>query len=124
MAVTLPTVAAVRVIITTSLDDASVTAFITDAAAMVANCIASLDAAVQTTIVKYTTAHLISLSGNGGTDALMTSKRLGDASESYARPSGDGAGLSSTSYGKMAIGFDPNGCLATLGGKSVLMQVL
>ncbi len=124
MAFILPTVEAVRAIVKTSLDDAQVQVMIDDAALLVGGCITSLDAARQTSIIKYATAHLIASTGQGGSAALLTSKRLGDASESYARPSGNSEGLASTAFGRNAINLDTTGCLGKMGQSGVLFKVL
>lgn len=116
MAVETPTVAAVRVVITTSLDDAAVQSLIDDAAALIdgqCSCIASLPSATQQSIVKWVAAYLISTvkQQGGGT---LTSDRLGDAARTYST-TGFGKQLASSAYGQNALLLDPTGCLARLG---------
>lgn len=96
---------------------------IEDAALMVAGCVSGLDPSTQQSIVKYVAAHIISTTGLGGAAARRTSKRLGDAAESYATPT-FGANLSGSSFGQMAIALDPSGCLATLGQRPAFFEVL
>lgn len=125
MAVSLPSVEEVRAVITTTATDAQVEATIEDAALIVETCVASLDEARQKAIVKYVTAHLLSVNSSlasGGSGAL-SSQSLGDASESYATAA-LGDGLFSTAYGKKAILFDPNGCISRLGKLPTIFKVL
>lgn len=127
MAVTLPTAAQVRAIITTDLTDDQIDSYVVDASLLVARCISVLDEVTQTTIIKYTAAHLIQsngqASGEGFANTSVTSMKLGDASESYARAA-VGSGMASTSYGQQAIALDPNGCLLTIGQRPVVFKVL
>lgn len=124
MALVLPTVASVRVLTSTALCDPEIQDFIDDAAAMVEKCVAGLSATLQKTIIKYVAAHLIATSGAGGGDAAqITSRKLGDASRSYARAQ-TGTFLAGTSFGQQAMALDPNGCLANLGKPGITFEVL
>lgn len=127
MALTLPTVDAVRAIITTELTDEQVQSYIDDAAVLVTRCVTPLTAAEQAVIIKYVAAHLILSNGFGSSEAAtnvaMTSMKLGDASETYSRAT-TGSGLAGTAYGQQAIALDPNGCLAHLGQRQIIFKVL
>lgn len=127
MALSLPTVEEVRSIIETDLDDAGVTLYINDAAALGKRCLTPLDPDLQKTILKWLTAHLIQLSGRstgeGFANVAVTSMKLGDASETYARAQ-LGSNVASTPYGQQAILLDPNGCLARLGARQPFFKVL
>jgi hypothetical protein len=118
-----PTPADVRIVITTALDDAAITALIGDAALIAEACpmVAGYDALRQIAIIKWLTAHLIAQqSGQAG---ALTQKTLGDASESYA--SGQmGTNLQASRYGQQAIALDPSGCLAQLGQRRAFFKVL
>lgn len=123
MSVSLPSVAEVRAIITTSLEDDQVQYYIDDAALLVEDCVSSLDEARQKAIVKWTAAHLIASSPAGAT-RVVTSQKLGDASETYATGQVTGAGLGGSAYGIQAMSLDPNGCLAGLGLRPIIFDVL
>lgn len=116
MSLTQPSVAAVRAIITTTLTDEQVQSFIDDAALMAegCECLSGLASERQAAIVKYMTAHLISMqSGKGG---IVTAEKMGSASKSYATgTAGADMMLSSSRYGQQAILLDTTGCLAQLG---------
>lgn len=118
MAIAKPTVDEVRAIITTRLADEQVQMYIDDAALMVQGCVALLDEDTQRAIVKWWTAHLIAsagrAAGGGGGSGAMVSRKLGDASTTWARGS-LGAGAASTYYGQQAMMLDPSGCIAGLG---------
>jgi hypothetical protein len=122
MALTTPSVAAVRGIITTDLTDPQVQAVIDDAALLAEGCpvVAGYPAARQSAIVKWLAAHMIASTARTG---VLTQKALGDASESYARAQ-VGLNLSGTTYGQQALALDPSGCLARLGQRSAFVQVL
>lgn len=127
MALSLPTVDEVRSIVQTDLDDAGVQGLINDAAALATRCLTPLEPDLQKTILKWLTAHLIQIlgkaTGEGFANVAVTSMKLGDASETYARAS-LGTNLGSTPYGQQAILLDPNGCLARLGARKPFFQVL
>lgn len=121
-----PTVASVRVLITTSLTDAQIEEIMQDAYAMTARCIDSLPDATKKAIVKYVTAHIISgipgassFTGSGA----VSSESLGDASISFATRT-MGTNLNGSTFGEMAIMLDPNGCLNRLGKGKATIDVL
>lgn len=123
--VTKPSTDDVRAIIETSATDAQVQAAIDDAALIVEDCVEDLPADRQAAIIKYVAAHLLATNSSltsGGAGAV-TSSRLGDASESYATAP-LGTGLQGTEYGKRALMFDPNGCIAQIGRVPVVFEVL
>ena len=114
MSVASPTVSAVRGVIATSLEDAQVEDFITDAVLILEGCpgIVAMDAPRQAAIGKWVTAHLISQrDGKGG---QKTQQTMGDASESYAAAPG-GLMIKSSRYGQQACALDYSGSLANLG---------
>ena len=113
---TKPTPTEVKTIIATSLDDASVQVFIDDAALIADQCPAVLSYPDdrQKAIVRWLTAHLIASANRSSGGGQLTSKALGDASESYAVGTA-GTELASTSYGRQAIALDPSGCLERVG---------
>jgi hypothetical protein len=111
MAVTVPDV---RLIITTNASDAQIEAAIADILLMAARCLALItDGDLQDAIVKYLTAHLLTVFESNGA-GVATSSSLGDASDSYASGS-FGKGLQNTAYGQMAVNLDPNDCLIRIG---------
>ncbi|MGE0366939.1 MAG: DUF4054 domain-containing protein [Phycisphaerales bacterium] len=114
--VTKPTAAEVRVIITTNLTDPQIENVIDDAALMAEVCLSAMSSDRQKAVLKWLAAHLLSMMlGKSGAGANVTSKSIGDASESYATPTLTGPGLMSSSYGQQAIALDPNGCLQNIG---------
>ena len=125
MTIATPTVAEVRVVIVTALDDAGVQATIDDAALLVEVCpgVVSASEARQKAIVKWVTAHL--LSQRSGTAGPLSSRSHGDASESYAAGFRTfGMALTSSFYGQQAIMLDDSGCLRTLGQVKARFRVL
>lgn len=118
----------VRYIITTSLDESALQSYIDDAALMASPCIFNYTPDRQRAIIKWLTAHLLSSSPNNGSGSggqTLASQRLGDASETYVNPAPSSLeGLASTSYGRMAMSFDTNGCLMAVGQKPAIFQVL
>lgn len=127
MALSLPSPAEVKAIIPTDLDDTGVQGFIDDAAALGKRCLTPLDPDLQKTILKWLSAHLIQVAGKstgeGFANVAVTSMKLGDASESYARGA-VGSNIASTPYGQQAVLLDPNGCLARLGVRQPFFKVL
>lgn len=112
----------VRVIVETTLTDSELEQIIGDAALVAGPCVGKLSGDRQRAIVKYIAAHLVALSGGGG-DAMVASRKLGDASVTFSRAQ-VGQNLMSTSYGQRAVMLDPTGCLARLGERSAYMKVL
>lgn len=125
MSLELPTVADVRVIITTTLTDDQITDQITLAEALASQCsgVSNASTTIQAAIVKYITAHFIAMISGGG--GVVQSETLGDASKSYAvaQPS-SGAGLNASRYGQQAVMLDTTGCLAKLGKPGIKFKVL
>lgn len=123
MAVSKPEVADVRLVFTTTLADASVQAAIDDAALMAAGCpvVETYDEDRQKAIVKWMAAHL--LSSRSDQAGALTSKKIGDASESYAKAS-MGTQLSGSSYGQQALLLDPSGCLKRLGNVKLTFKAM
>ena len=125
MAIALPSPADVRVIIQTSLTDLEIQAIIEDASVIVEGCVAAFTEARQKAIIKWYAAHLISSSGKstGASAANVTSKKLGDATTTYSKAT-LGSGTMGTTYGQTAASFDPDGCVASIGQKPAVFQVL
>lgn len=125
MSLTLPTADDVRVIMTTTLTDTQIDSVILEAEAFAAACpaIESASAIIQASILKWITAHMISvITGAGG---VVTAEALGDASKSYAAPMQTrGNGLNATRFGQMALMLETTGCLARLGQPGVKFEVL
>lgn len=119
-----PSVADVRIVITTSLSDAGVQAMIDDAALIVEQCAAVVAAssAKQKAIVKWVAAHLIA-GVPGSTAGQKTSKSIGDASETYASTQ-LGVNLSGSTYGQRALLLETSGCLANIGKARAFVQLM
>lgn len=111
MAVSKPAASVVIALTGTSFPEAVVSAIIDDAAMIVEKCVATYDSTRQESIVKWVAAHLIASTGSEG---VMTSDSLGDASTSWARAQ-LGDALKGTTYGQQALLLDTNGCLARQG---------
>ena len=104
----------VRVIITTSLLDAAITAYIGIANPIVTDTLTcGLSAARLKEIERWLTAHLISIVEERQT----TEEKLGEATVKYAGVYGEG--LKGSSYGQMVLLLDTCGQFANLGKKSV-----
>lgn len=115
-----PTAASVIAITGTKLSDAIVDSIIADAELIASSCLTAAGAsdALETSVVKWLAAHLVaSTSGNG----TLTSRKLGDASKSYASTS-LGDGLMGTAYGQQAVALLP--CLATIGRAQAVIEVI
>lgn len=126
MTLSAPSVAEVRSIITTSLTDDQVTAAIETATLVADGCpsIALMDATRQKAIVKWVTAHFISVQDEvKPSSRTLASKSIGDASESYVNAS-LGEQLRSTRYGQQALLIDTSGCLATIGQRKAFIRVV
>ena len=100
--------------------EAFVQSVIDDAAILAQDCIKGYDADRQEAIVKWLAAHLLASTQD---DAVLTSEKLGDAQQSYARAA-MGAALAGTTYGQQALALDPKGCLARLGRSRASVQVV
>lgn len=123
---TLPTESEVIAITGTDFSEAVVDAIIADAALIAEGCISSYSDERQTAIIKWLACHLIaSTNGASGTGSgSVTSSKLGDASESYAKSALTGEGLKATHYGQQALLLDTNGCLARKGRPPATVQVI
>lgn len=110
----------VRAIISTDLTDDQVTALIAHAALLVAACQSGWTADELDAIKIWVTAHLIASS----VAPAVTSRKLGDASETFQRATAGTVGLFGTSYGQTAISLDPTGCLASRGKTRAFMETL
>ena len=109
----------VRVIITTSLLDAAIEAYIEIANPMVTETVTcGLSASALKEIERWLTAHLISITQ----ERLAVKKRLGEAEITYANVYGDG--FKSTQYGKMVLQLDSCGGFANLGKKAISFKAI
>lgn len=122
MAIARPTPEQVRTLVQTTLTDEQIEGVIDDAVLLAGPCIENLGEDRQRAIVKYIAAHLIATTGRGGESSTLTSRKLGDASRSYARAQ-LGRDLAGTALGQQAIMLDPTGCLANLGLRRVIVRV-
>ena len=120
MAVAKPSAAVVIALTGTSFAEAVVSAVIDDAALIAEACIAGYDSDRQTAIVKWIAAHLLA---STGTEGVLTSDKLGDAQQSFARAT-LGDALKGTTYGQQALLLDTNGCLAKQGRAKAVVQVV
>lgn len=120
MAISLPEASDVIALTGTKLPEPVVEAIINDAALMAYDCLADQSEEMQIAVVKWLAAHLVSMAG-GGSSGMLTSRRLGDASKTYA-VSASGDGLKGTVYGRQVIALLP--CLSTLGQSTVSIEVI
>jgi len=121
----LPSVPEVRSIVVTAQDDTAVQGAIDDAALIVEPCATAWSDARAKSIIKWIAAHLLSSmssSGPGGAKPV-SSRSLGDASESYGRAT-LGDSLKGTTYGQQAITLDNECCLLKLGKRPAIFKVL
>jgi hypothetical protein len=118
----LPSVADVTTLTGTSLSEVVVTSLIQDAALVAEDCIAGYAPARQTAIIKWLAAHLVASTSSGG-ESTLTSDKLGDAAQTFARAT-TGDALSGTMYGQQALALDTNGCLTRKGRARASIQVL
>jgi hypothetical protein len=107
----------VREIITTSLTDPAIDAYIAIANPMVTNTVTcGLGATTLKEIERWLTAHLIAITK----ERTATEEKLGEASIKYAGVFGEG--LKSTSYGQMVLQLDTCGGFANLGKKAASIK--
>jgi len=108
------TIAEVKLIIDTSLEDTNVTAYITAANALVTDVLASsgLGDDLLKEIERWLTAHLIAATQ----ERQSKKEEAGGAKVEYTGVYGDGLKL--TSYGQMVLTLDSSGLMASLGGRS------
>lgn len=112
----MPTIRSLRAVVKTDVSDACLQDVIDEAYLLVGDCIVGLEDARKTAIVRWTAAHILYSTSRltNMRELRITSRKLGDASETYASgPTGEG--LRSSIYGQRAIDLDPSGCLAGLG---------
>jgi hypothetical protein len=121
MAVELPTVADVRAVYTTAQTNEQIQAAINDAAMLVAACVIPLDADRQAAIIKYVAADLLVTTMASAGKGMLTSRSLGDASESWSLGSSVST-MGKSAYWPRALMLDPNGCLARLGGRTASFE--
>jgi len=97
----------VKVIIKTTLNDADITKFITDANVFVNVYLSNKinDNNLLAEIEKYTAAHFIAIS----VERQTTSEKIGELTLQYNDV--NGIGLQSTTYGQMACNLDYTGTL-------------
>lgn len=113
-----PDAADVIAITGTKLSSTIVELIINSAELMAADCLVGYDDDVQTAALLWLSAHLVaSTSGSGA----VTSRKLGDASKSYATAQ-LGNGIMGTSYGQQAVALIP--CLGLLGRPTALIEVI
>lgn len=119
MSLTKPIAADVIALTGTGLSEAVVSDIIDDAA-LIGDCLSTLSSAKQEAALKWLAAHLIASTSDDGSQVL-TSAKLGDASDSYARAK-TGDGIAGTTYGQQAIAIAP--CLARLGRAKASIEVV
>lgn len=115
MAISKPTAQSVINITGTALTESVVSSIIDDAELMAKECIKNEDSDKQEAVLRWLSAHLVTVS-QGGT---LISDKLGDASQSYS--AGElGDGLKSTMFGQQAIALSP--CISRLGRSKASVQ--
>jgi hypothetical protein len=102
----------VKAIMATSLSEAQITSYITDANALVNAILGEeeLSDALMETIEKWVAAHLIAMTKS----RQPQYKKIGDGAESYPKL---GMNMQTTTYGQTALAFDTSGKLANTGKK-------
>lgn len=110
----------VKEIITTSLSDAAVTAYIGIANRMVTANLSDQSLSDETLedIECWLTAHLIATTK----ERFTTAEKIGDASVNYAGVFGEG--LKSTNYGQMVLMLDTSGTMHTAGKRKVYFKTI
>lgn len=112
----------VREIVTTSLSDAQIDAFIASSTLIVdryATQCSEADAATLKEIERQLTAHMLSASD---ASQRMASRKFGDSSENYFTQSG--LNLDSSQYGQNVKMLDPCGILADYGKRRGFVRLL
>ena len=114
------TIAEVKEIIDTSLEDANITAYITAANASVTEVLtgSGLGVDLLKEIERWLTAHLIAATQ----ERQSKSEEAGGAKVTYTGVYGEGLRL--TSYGQMVITLDSSGLMASLGGRSASIYAI
>jgi len=117
---TLPTTdpADVVAITGTSMATATIELIIESAELMAAGCLSGLSEETQAAALLWLSCHLVSTTPGNQT---LTSRKLGDASKTFATGT-LGGGISSSLYGQNAVALVP--CLAGLGKGRASMEVI
>lgn len=118
---TLPAASDVVSLTETTLASAVVDSIIADAALVAGGCIEGYEESRQTAIIKWLAAHLVT--STDASNGTLTSDKMGDASQSFARAS-MGKALEGTMYGQQALALDTNGCLIRKGRGRASVQVV
>jgi hypothetical protein len=116
---TLPLANDVIAITGTPFPEPVVTSIIQNAALIGGDCLQSVVGPLYTAAVKWLAAHMVASAGE--TSGSLTSDKLGDAAQAYARAV-TGAGLMGTVYGQQAIALVP--CLSGIGMRQAKSWVL
>lgn len=116
----LPSSEDVKSIIDTEKTDAIVNTVIEDADLLVSRAIANYADDRKKAIVKWVAAHLIA---STDVDGIRASEKLGDATDSFARPK-LGDLLKGTPYGQSALLLDEEGLLDKLGKAKATIEPL
>lgn len=119
MALTKPTAADVIALTGTDLSSAVVTQIIDDAA-LIGSCVSALTSDEQEAALRWLAAHLVASTSDDGSQ-VVSSAKLGDASDSYARAK-TSDGIAGSTYGQQAIAIAP--CLARLGRAKASIEVV
>lgn len=98
----------------------SVVSSIIDDAALIGSCVSDLTDAEQEAALKWLAAHLIASTSDESSQAVSSAK-LGDASDTYARAK-TSDGIMGTTYGQQAVAIAP--CLARLGRAKASIEVV
>lgn len=104
----------------TDLSEPVVTLIIEDAALIAGPCLSGVADDRATSAIKWLAAHLVASTSDGGA-ATLTSDKLGDASQSWARAQ-MGDGIVGSTYGQQAVALVP--CLARVGRAQASVEVL
>lgn len=104
----------------TDLPESVVSAIINDAALAADGCLATLSSERQAAALKWLAAHMITATSDISSQSV-TSSRLGDASDSYAKGT-LGQGINSSFYGQQALAIAP--CLAGFGMAKSTIEVI
>lgn len=113
-----PSASDVIAITGTKLSSAVVDAIIADAELLAADCLDGVADDKQTAALKWLAAHMVASTNGSGS---VTSKKLGDASKSFAVAQ-LGDGIAGTTYGQQAIALVP--CLGYLGRAPASLEVI
>lgn len=104
----------------TELSSSVVSLIIDDAALAAEKCLLTLGAERQESALKWLAAHMITATSDQSSQTISSSK-LGDASDSYAKGQ-LGQGISGSFYGQQALAIAP--CLAGFGVARSTIEVI